>query len=60
MICDSAGSTSASVASRQAVTIVVTNITNWVGHGTIRGPAGIAAAALRVAVPEQAIALNHD
>ncbi|MEV4264960.1 N,N-dimethylformamidase beta subunit family domain-containing protein [Kribbella sp. NPDC049584] len=52
-----------SVASRRAVTTMVTNITNWVGRGTIRTPAGpatvAATAELRAAVPQQRLALDR-
>ncbi|NUR98497.1 MAG: hypothetical protein HOV67_24985 [Kribbellaceae bacterium] len=48
-----------SVASRRAVTTMVSNVTNWVGRGTIRTPTGTAAAAeLRVAVPDQKVAAD--
>ncbi|WP_329482752.1 hypothetical protein OG555_11180 [Kribbella sp. NBC_01484] len=51
-----------SVASRRAVTTMVTNITNWVGRGTIRTPASTAAAAaaeLRAAVPQQQLEVDR-
>ena len=49
-----------SVASRRAVTTMVTNVSNWVGRGTIRTPAGTAATAeLRAAAPQQPLEIDR-
>ncbi|MET9275264.1 N,N-dimethylformamidase beta subunit family domain-containing protein [Kribbella sp. NPDC003557] len=48
-----------SVASRRVVTTMVTNVTNWVGRGTLIVPSGAAAPELRVAVPNHDLALDE-
>ncbi|GAA2806474.1 N,N-dimethylformamidase beta subunit family domain-containing protein [Kribbella solani] len=45
-------------ASQQVVAIMLSNITEWVGRGTIQLQAGAGAAALRVGVPRQSIAID--
>jgi hypothetical protein len=47
-----------SVASRRAVTTMVTNITEWVSRGAIQVPADTSVAALRVAVPQERLAVD--
>ncbi|GAA1598877.1 N,N-dimethylformamidase beta subunit family domain-containing protein [Kribbella karoonensis] len=47
-------------ASQQVVTLMLGNITDWVGRGTIQLPTDTGAAALRVGVPKQAIATDKD
>ncbi|WP_406047727.1 N,N-dimethylformamidase beta subunit family domain-containing protein [Kribbella sp. NBC_00889] len=48
-----------SAASQQIVTVMVNNITDWVGRGTITPPDDTAAAA-RVAVPQQQLPVENE
>jgi hypothetical protein len=48
-----------SAASQQAVTVMVNNVTDWVGRGTIKPPVDTAAA-LRVAVPQQQLPVENE
>jgi hypothetical protein len=47
-----------SVASQQAVAIMLSNVTEWVSRGTIQPP--VDAAVLRVGVPKEAIAIGDE
>ena len=51
--------TAPSAASQQAVTIMVNNIADWVGRGTIQPPVDTVAA-MRVAVPKQELPVNNE
>jgi len=48
-----------SAASQQAVTVMVNNIADWVGRGTIQPPVDTAAA-MRVAVPKQELPVENE
>ncbi|MFG1621894.1 hypothetical protein [Kribbella sp. NPDC049227] len=45
--------------SQQLVTVMVNNITDWVGRGTITPPDDTAAAA-RVAIPQQQLPVENE